>query len=82
MNIDILKALADPSRLALMRVLSECEHCACILPRMVKKTQPTVSAHLKVLHEAGLVRMRKDGTKRIYSLTPLGKRVMYSIRKW
>ncbi len=82
MQIDILKALADPSRLALLRALGKCELCACVLPDIVKKTQPTVSSHLKVLHKAGLVEMRKDGAKRLYSLSPMGKKVLDQISGW
>ncbi len=82
MNVYILKALADPSRLALMQALSECELCACVLPDLVRKTQPTVSSHLRILHKAGLVDMRKDGTKRIYTVSRLGKKVLNQISGW
>lgn len=82
MKVDILKALADPSRLALLQALRKCELCACVLPRIVKKTQPTVSSHLKVLHTAGLVEMRKDGAKRLYSISPLGKKVIEQVGRW
>jgi len=82
MNIDILKALADPSRISLLQALSRCELCACVLPKIVKKTQPTVSSHLKVLRKAGLVVMRKDGVKRLYSLSVSGKKVLGQISRW
>lgn len=82
MQIDILKALADTSRLALLKALSKRGQCACVLPDIVGKSQPTVSAHLRVLRKAGLVDMRKDGTRRIYSLSPLGKRVLDQINGW
>lgn len=82
MKVDILKALADQSRLDLMQKLGRCELCACVLPALVKKKQPTVSSHLKILREAGLVVMRKDGVKRMYSLSPLGKTVLTSVSGW
>ncbi len=82
MRIDILRALADPSRLSLMQALERGELCACVLPELVRKTQPTVSSHLKVLHKSGLLVMRKDGTKRLYSLSPLGKKVIGEVRGW
>lgn len=82
MKADILKALADSSRLSLLQELSKCELCACVLPDLVKKTQPTVSSHLKILHKAGLVNMRKDGAKHLYSLSPLGKKVLDQIGRW
>jgi ArsR family transcriptional regulator len=81
-KVDILKALADTTRLSLLQALGECELCACVLPALVKKTQPTVSSHLKVLRKAGLVKMRKDGAKRLYSLSPLGKKVLDQINRW
>ena len=82
MKADILKALADPSRFSLLQVLGKCELCACVLPDLVKKTQPTVSSHLKVLHKAGLVNMRKDGVKRLYSLSPVGQKVLGQVSAW
>ena len=82
MNINILKALADESRLSLMKALGNSELCACVLPGIVKKTQPTVSAHLKVLSRAGIVRMRKDGAKRMYSLSASGKKILEQIKRW
>ena len=82
MKVNILKAVADPSRLALLKALSKCELCACVLPALVKKTQPTVSTHLKVLRKSGLVVMRKDGAKRLYSLSPLGKKVLGQVSRW
>lgn len=77
-----MKAIADPSRLSLLRALRRCELCACVLPAVVKKTQPTVSSHLKVLRKAGLADMRKEGVKRLYSLSPLGKKVFDQISRW
>jgi DNA-binding transcriptional ArsR family regulator len=81
-KVDILKALADPSRLSLLQALGRCELCACVLPAMVKKTQPTVSSHLKILRKAGLVAMRKDGVKRLYSISSLGKKVLGQVSRW
>ncbi len=82
MNVYILKALADRTRVSLMRALGRRELCACVLPGLVKKTQPTVSSHLKILHRAGLVGMRKDGAKRLYSLSPLGKKALGQASTW
>jgi len=82
MNVNILKALADNTRLSLMKELRRSELCACVLPALVKKTQPTVSSHLKILSKAGLVKMRKDGAKRLYSLSPAGKKILNQIKRW
>jgi ArsR family transcriptional regulator len=82
MNVNILKALADNTRLSLMKELRRSELCACVLPALVKKTQPTVSSHLKILSKTGLVKMRKEGSKHLYSLSPLGKKVIDQIKRW
>jgi DNA-binding transcriptional ArsR family regulator len=81
-KIHILKALADQTRISLMKRLGRRELCACVLPHLVKKTQPTVSSHLKILHNAGLVDMRKDGARRLYSLSPLGKKALGQASRW
>jgi ArsR family transcriptional regulator len=60
----VLKALADPGRLRLLSlVLSHegGEACVCDLQPVVELSQPTVSHHLKVLHEAGLLDREKRG---------------------
>jgi ArsR family transcriptional regulator len=82
MRVDILKALSDPTRLLLLQKLSERELCACVLPGMVGKSQPTVSSHLKVLEKVGILSKRKDGAKRLYSLSPTGKKVLHDIERW
>ncbi len=58
----ILKALADPVRLRLMNmILNAGEACACDLPDALDRSQPTVSHHLKVLVEAGLLDREQRG---------------------
>ncbi|MGI9611833.1 MAG: metalloregulator ArsR/SmtB family transcription factor [Acidimicrobiales bacterium] len=59
-----LKALADPVRLRLISLLAcseEGEICACDLPALLERKQPTVSHHLKVLTEAGLIEREQRG---------------------
>lgn len=82
MVANIFKALSDRTRLRIMTVLGRGEICACRIPAMVGKTQPAVSQHLKALRESGLATMRKDGTKRMYSLSEKGKRVLEDISGW
>jgi ArsR family transcriptional regulator len=66
-----LKALAHPIRLGMMQRLSAVpEICACDLGEAFRVSQPTVSEHLRVLREAGLVRTRRDGTSICYSAVP------------
>ena len=69
----LLKALADPVRLRLMSmVLSHegGEACVCDLTPAFDLSQPTISHHLKVLHEAGLVDREKRGTWVYYQAKP------------
>jgi ArsR family transcriptional regulator, arsenate/arsenite/antimonite-responsive transcriptional repressor len=64
-------ALADPARLRLLSLIAADEAgevCACDLVEPLGRSQPTVSHHLKVLYEAGLVGREKRGTWVWYSL--------------
>jgi ArsR family transcriptional regulator len=64
-------ALSDPVRLRLLSLIAaEGEICACDLVEPVGKSQPTVSHHLKVLHEAGLVERDRRGTWMWYRVVP------------
>src|SRR4051812_4541937 len=66
-------ALADPARLRLLSLIAaqpEGEVCACDLVEPLGKSQPTVSHHLKVLREAGLIEGDKRGTWVWYRVVP------------
>ncbi len=68
-----LKALADPTRLKLVSLIAcaaDGEVCACDLPGLLDRSQPTVSHHLKLLVEAGLVDREKRGKWAWFSLRP------------
>lgn len=70
---DSFKVLADPARLRLLSVIAAqpgAEACVCDLVDVVDRSQPTVSHHLKVLTEAGLVRREKRGRWAWFSLVP------------
>jgi DNA-binding transcriptional ArsR family regulator len=68
-----LRALGHPIRLGIMRRLAaEPETCACDFTEVFGVAQPTISQHLKVLREAGLVRSRRRGTQICYSVDPSG----------
>lgn len=68
-TIAMLRALAHPVRLGIMRELAERpETCACDFTELFTVSQPTISAHLKVLREAGLVRTRRRGNQICYSI--------------
>ena len=70
MNPAALQALAEPNRLAMLDMLATGERPAGDFVRALPIAQPTVSKHLAVLKDAGLVTVRKDGTRRLYSLDP------------
>jgi len=73
----LFKALSDSTRLKLVEILLDGERCACELPAMVGKAQPTVSLALKKLLEAGVVSCRKDGVKSIYRVSePKAKKML------
>jgi len=57
----IIKAMAHPSRLAMLDALANGERCVCELQRLVGSDMSTVSKHLAVLKRAGLVEDRKQG---------------------
>lgn len=67
-NAKIFKALSDSNRLQIINILSCGEKCACRLLEYFDFTQPTLSHHMKVLMECGLVNSRKEGTWNYYSL--------------
>ena len=64
----ICKALSDSNRLQIISLLSDGEKCACKLLERFKITQPTLSHHMKVLCDCGLVNSRKEGKWSYYSL--------------
>lgn len=63
----VFKALGEPTRLKIVRLLAEKELCVCDLEEILEISQPRASQHLKILKQAGLVRERKEGQKRICS---------------
>ncbi|APH17020.1 bacterial regulatory, arsR family protein [Clostridium sporogenes] len=67
-NAKIIKALSDSSRLKIIDILSCGEKCACDILEHFDFTQPTLSHHMKVLMDCGLVKSRKDGLWSYYSL--------------
>ncbi|MEV7134348.1 metalloregulator ArsR/SmtB family transcription factor [Arthrobacter sp. NPDC093128] len=69
----VFKALADPNRLRLLSIVkadASGESCVCDLTGPLDLGQPTVSHHLKILVEAGLLHREKRGTWAYYSLVP------------
>jgi len=68
--MDALAALADPTRRELVELLAAGELAAGELADRFPVSRPAVSRHLRVLREAGLVRSRVDGKRRMYALDP------------
>jgi DNA-binding transcriptional ArsR family regulator len=68
--MEIFTALADPVRRDLLALLRRGEQPAGTLVESLDLPQPNVSKHLKALREAGLVTIRVDGPRRLYSLDP------------
>ena len=67
-----VKALADENRLAIMLALQHGEKCGCVLLEELNITQPTLSHHMKILCDSGLVASRKEGKWMHYTLSPEG----------
>lgn len=67
-EVEIFKALADPTRLKILECIKDEEKCICEVIPYTGKSQPNVSLHLKVLKQAGLVNERKDGTRIMLSI--------------
>ena len=66
--VSTCKALGDANRLEIVKMLSDGEKCGCKLLERFEITQPTLSHHMKILAECGLVIARKEGKWQHYSL--------------
>jgi ArsR family transcriptional regulator len=67
-----LRALADPTRLTMLELLARAKSslCACEIEARFPLSQPTISHHLRILRQAGLVRCERRGTWMHYRLQP------------
>lgn len=70
MHVSTLQTLADPTRLHIVEVLRGGEFSVNDIVEKFEIDQSGVSRHLRILQEAGFVRVRPDGQKRFYSLRP------------
>lgn len=75
-STDVFLALADPTRRRMLRMLRDSEKPAGDLARRFRISQPSVSQHLRVLREAGLVRTRRLGRQRLYQIRPRQLRIV------
>ena len=68
----MFKAFADENRIQILELLRDGERCACRLLEEMKITQPTLSHHMKILCDSGIVVGRKDGKWMHYSISEDG----------
>ena len=68
----IFKAFCDENRIRIIKMLRSGEKCACKLLEELNVTQPTLSHHMKILCDSGIVVGRKDGKWTHYSISPEG----------
>ena len=64
----VFKALSDENRLMVLEMLQGGEKCACVLLCKLNISQPTLSHHMKILVDSGIVSARKEGKWTYYSL--------------
>ena len=75
----IFKALCDENRVQIFRILQNGELCACHLLEALNLSQPTLSHHMKVLCDSGLVVGRKDGKWMHYSISEEGTEIAVKV---
>ena len=85
--IKVMKALSDPNRIKIIKILQHKMMCVCELRAALEIAQPTVSKHLKILVEAGLVDHQKDGLWVNYFLadgthSPYAASLLGNIKHW
>ena len=85
--VKVMKALSDPNRVKLLKLLQKREMCVCEIRAALGIAQPTASKHLKILESAGLVGRKKEGLWVNYSLTdgsesPYAATLLGNLRHW
>ena len=71
-NARVFKAFCDENRLMILEMLQTGEKCACMLLEKLKISQPTLSHHMKILVDSGMVLARKEGKWTYYSFSQDG----------
>lgn len=85
--VKVMKALSDPNRVKIIKMLQHKMMCVCEMKEALQISQSSVSKHLKILEEAGLVDYGKDGLWVNYFLTdggqsPYASSLMGNLRHW
>lgn len=73
-DVKRIKALGDENRLAILELLQEGEKCACVILEELEITQPTLSHHMKILCDSGIVDSYKEGKWMHYSISEEGSK--------
>jgi len=74
-NTKVFMAFCDETRLEVLSMLQNGEKCACVLLERVSVSQPTLSHHMKILVDSGIVSARKEGKWVYYSISEEGSRI-------
>jgi ArsR family transcriptional regulator len=85
--IKVTKALSDPTRVKILKMLQNKQLCVCEIQSAINRAQSTISKHLKVLEEAGLITYKKDGLWVNYELadgsqSPYAASMIGNLRHW
>ena len=85
--LKVMKALSDPNRVKIIKMLQHKLMCVCEMQATLQIAQPSVSKHLKILEDAGLVMPHKDGMWVNYQLTdgsssPYAASLLGNLRHW
>jgi len=85
--IKVMKALKDPTRVKVLKILQQGELCVCEIQAILGISQGTVSKHVGMLEAAGLVERRKTGLWAYYRLagsprSPYAASLLGSLRHW
>jgi ArsR family transcriptional regulator len=82
----VMKALSDPNRVKVVKMLQQREMCVCEMQEALGLAQPTVSKHLRILEDAGLVQSKKDGLWVCYRLgsggSPYSAILLGNLKHW
>lgn len=83
----VMKALSDPNRVRVIKLLEDRALCVCEIQKVLGMAQPTVSSHMKILEDAGLVNKERQGTWMIYSQaldseSPYVRTMLAELRGW
>jgi ArsR family transcriptional regulator, arsenate/arsenite/antimonite-responsive transcriptional repressor len=85
--VKVMKAVSDPNRVKILKMLQHKSLCVCEMQAALGIAQPTVSNHLKVLEDAGLVSYRKSGLWVNYSVSdgsssPYAASILGNLKHW